>query len=314
MTTTTSRFWTRPFAALLALALLVGMLAANRGVIAAPEDAALLRSAYIATTATQAFRFASTRTVSIGGETVPTYIIEADGDQVLPDRTRTSTSVMTGEIRVSAAETAKVGADMYLFLSAPFAPNGIEQWVKLDAFGGLVTGVLNPVAAPQAAPLDALALLNAATDPRTVGDATVGGTMTTQVRAAVNVSQAAGAGGPLGGLGIVTAGTNPTATLDVYIGKGDNLVRRMTLTSDVRVDLGTLNLGGLVSDPAGTGMTDARTAVTFDFADYNAAGITVEPPPGAISTSSLLGGFSVNITFPNVAQPTATPRPTIRGR
>ena len=186
--------------------------------------------------------------------------------------------------------------------------------MKLDAFGGLVTGVLNPVATPQAAPLDALALLNAVNDPRTVGDMTISGVTTTLVRGTVNIAQAAGAGGPLGGLGIVTAGANPTATLDVYIGKSDNLVRRMILTSDVRVDLGTLNLGGIASDPVGTGLADARTAVTFDFADYNAAGIAVDPPPGAVAVSNFLGGFNVNITLPNVVQPTATPRPSIRGR
>lgn len=311
---TTPRFWERSIAALLAVGLVVGVVAANAPVAAAPEDAALLRGAYANVTAARAFRFASTRTVSIGGERVPTYIIEADGDQVLPDRVRTSTSVITGEIRVSAAETAQIGGDTYVFLANPFAPSGVEQWVKLDAFGGLVTGVLNPVATPQATPLEALALLNTVNDPRTVGEATVGGMSTTHLRGTVNLAQAAGTGGPLGGLGIVTAGSNPVATLDVFVSRPDNLVRRMTLTSDVRVDLGTLNLGGLAPDPVGTGIADARTAVTFDFADYNAAGIAVEPPPGATGVSGLLGGFNVNIALPNTAQPTATPRTTIRGR
>lgn len=310
---TNTRFWTRPVAALLTLGLLVGMFAASGGVTASSEDIAALNSAYTTTMGARAFRFASTRTVSIGSETMPAYIIEADGDQVLPDRTRTSTSVVTGDVRVSAAETAKIGSDTYIFLSAPFAPAGVEQWVKLDAFSGLVTDVLNPVATSQATPLDALALLNIVSDPCIVGDATVGGMTTTQVSGTVNVAQASGAGGPFGGLGIVSAGANPTAMLDVYIGKGDNLVRRITLTSDVRVDLGTLNPGGLVGGPMRTGITDARAMVTFDFADYNVAGIAVEPP-GAIAVSNLLGGFNVNITLPNVAQPTATPRPTIRGR
>ncbi len=300
------RFPTGGGTGFIALVMIAALAIAALAVAAAPVDANALRSAYDATTKTQAFRFASTRTVAVGADVMPDISFASNGEQVGQDRLHTSTTLTSGSIRLDPFEATQIGRDAYVHLPGSLTPTGVDQWLQLDVLGGLLSGVISPIALQQASPGDALALLNDVSDAQTVGDETINGVNTTHLRGTIDLAKATTGNGPLAGLGNIYGGPQSTVTVDVYVGKDNGLVRRLVFVSKADVDLSTLNLGSVLGVTPGFISTNALTNATFDFTDYNIAGIAVDPPVRFMRVSDYLGNFNLNIMFAN-PQPTALP-------
>lgn len=290
---------------LLALTLVIAVAVAAFAAAAAPADATLLRSTYDATTKAQSLRFLSTRTITISTDTTPDVTFTTNGEQVGTDRLHTSTMISSGSINLDPLESTQIGRDTYVHLTGSFTPNGADQWLELDVLGGLISGIVSPIALQQASPGDALALLNTVVDAQTVGDEPINGVNTTHLRGTIDLARATAGNGPLAGLGNVYAGPQSTVTMDVFVGKDDNLVRRLAFVSKADVDLSTLNLGSILGQPSGTLSTNALTNATFDFMDYNATSTIVDPPIQFTRVSEYFNNFNLNIIFA-VPQPTAT--------
>ncbi len=289
-----------------ALVMVAALAVAALAVAAAPADASALRAAYDTTTRAQAFRFASTRTVAVGTDVAPDVTFASNGEQVGQDRLHTSTTLTSGSIRLDPVETTQIGRDTYVHLPGALTPTGADQWLQLDVLGGLLSGIISPIALQQASPGDALALLNDVSDVQTVGDETINGVSTTHLRGTIDLAKATAGNGPLAGLGNIYGGPQSTVTVEVYVGKDNGLVRRLMFVSKADVDLSTLNLGSVLGVTPGFISTNALTNVTFDFTDYNVAGISVDPPARFMHVSDYLGNFNVNIMLAN-PQPTAPP-------
>jgi len=299
------RFRTGGGTGFIALVMVAALAIAALAVAAAPADANTLRAAYDATTKAQGFRYASTRTVAVGTDIAPDITFASNGEQVGQDRLHSTTTLASGSVRLDPFETTQLGPDTYVHLPGSLTPNGVDQWLQLDVLGGLLSGIISPIALQQASPGDALALLNSVSDVQTVGDETINGVNTTHLRGTIDLAKATAGNGPLAGLGNIYGGPQSTVTVDAYVSKDNSLVRRLVFVSKADVDLSTLNLGSVLGVAPGLISTNALTNATFDFTDYNAAGITVDPPAQFARVSDYLGNFNLNITFAN-PQPTAT--------
>ncbi len=299
------RFRTGGGTGLVALVMVGALALAAVAVAAAPADTNALRSAYDATTRAQAFRFASTRMVAVGSDVAPDITFVSNGEQVGQDRLHTSTTLTSGGIRLDPIEATQIGHDAYVHLPGSLTPNGVDQWLQLDVLGGLLSGIISPIALQQASPGDALALLNDLSDAQTLGDETINGVNTTHLRGTVDLAKATAGNGPLAGLGNIYGGPQSTVTVDVYVGKDNNLVRRLVFVSKADVDLSTLNLGSVLGVMPGFISTNALTNATFDFTDYNLTSLAVNPPVRFTRVSDYIGNFSLGIVLAN-PQPTAT--------
>src|SRR5205823_3551216 len=106
----------------------------------------------------------------------------------------------------------------------------------LDSIGSIFQGAVGANSAQQN-PLDAIALLKDLQNVQTVGDETVNGSATTHYRG-VAPPPRSGPSNPVNDFinGLLSRLESTTTTVDVWVGKGDNLVRRMSVANSTRLD------------------------------------------------------------------------------
>jgi hypothetical protein len=275
--------------------------ATPRATVAAqrPADAtSAIRLAYTTTSAVRSFRFTATTGVTVVGKSVPATTFTTTGEQVLPDRSHTTTSISgTSTVSVDVIETTRIGNDVYVHLPASIAPDGKDQWVLLDQFGSFFQDIVGASSDSQN-PLDAVAILKDLRNVQTVGAETVNNASTTHYRGTVQPASA-GQGNPIGDFinGIISRVEGSSTTVDVWVGTNDNLVRRVSIANSTRVDLGVLTRKGT---PAATGAPTTQSTLTFDFTDFDAT-LSIAPPATFKRFSDLFGTLDPRKLIPSPA-------------
>lgn len=264
--------------------------------------------AQMAAPAPSSYRF--TMAGSIADATSGDQVLMAvNGEQVGTDQTHlTLTLNGAGLSGTPPIEVTRVGNDLYVFLTGVLSPSGTDQWVLID---GQTSGLAQMM--PQmltSNPLDGAMLIAGLSgsgmgQTQMLPDETVNGVLTTHARF---VPDANAVGSQLAGSGV----SIPNATMDVFVGKTDNLVRRITLNTQAIVDPNAvsamLNPGMGVSGGTGVSVT-ANIAFTADFTDFNNAGITVTAPANAVPLTDITGPLPAGgIGGPGGAGGTGSPR------
>ncbi len=272
-----------------------------------PNDpASAVRLAYSTTSAVRSFRFTATTGVSVVGKNMPATTFTTTGEEVLPDRIHATTSVSgTSTVSIDVIETIRIGTDIYLHLPASLAPNGKDQWVLLDTFGNFFHDVVGGSSASQS-PMDAVAILKDVQNVQAVGVETVNGVATMHYRGTVRAASVS-ANNPISDFinGLISRIEQPTTTVDVWVGRDDNLVRRLTITNSTRLDLG--NIGRASTPvPATSGPPTTESTLTFDLTDFG-ANLTIAPPPVFTRFSDLFG----NLDPRNLVPPRTPPKPQV---
>lgn len=266
---------------------------ANRGTatVAAQQTAdaaSTIRLAYAATTAVHSFRFSATSSVSVVGKSVPATGFTTTGEQVLPDRVHTTTSInSTSSVSVDMFETVRIGKDVYLHLPASLAPDGKDQWVLLDSLGSFLPDIVGASSTSQN-PLDAVAILKDLQNVQKIGDETVNSTPTTHYRATLKAPTSSQSN-PIGDFinGLISRVEDTATTVDVWVGTNDNLVRRISIVNSTRLGF---DIASRKTPPAPTASSapTTQTALTVDFTDFDAS-LTIAPPATFKRLSDLFG-------------------------
>jgi hypothetical protein len=257
----------------------------------ATDPTSAIRFAYTATTGVQSFRFSATGSATFAGKSAGDLTFTTTGEQALPDRMHATTSIggAHSTLSIDAVETTKIGKDVYIHLPASLAPDGKDQWVLLDSIGSIFQGAVGANSAQQN-PLDAIALLKDLQNVQTVGDETVNGAATTHYRGAAPPPK----GGPSNPVsdfinGLLSRLESTTTTVDVWVGKGDNLVRRISVANSTRLDAGAITRQSTPAPSgAATSPVSAQTALIFDFTDFDTP-VTIAPPAKFTKVSDLIG-------------------------
>jgi hypothetical protein len=263
------------------------------------DPASVIRFAATTTSAVHSFRFTATSSTTVAGKTPPTGITTT-GEFVLPDRLHATTSVNgSSTLSIDAFETTKIGSDVYLHLPASIAPNGKDQWVLLDSVGSIFQEVVGAKSTSQN-PLDAVAILNGLQNVQTIGDETVNGAATTHYRGTARATSA-GQGNAISNFinGIISRVQETTTTVDVWVGTGDNLVRRIGIVNSTRLDFGNIGIrnGATPAATAASGTGGTQNALTFEFKDFDAP-LTIAPPATFARFSDLFGALDPSALLP----------------
>ena len=218
----------------------------------------------------------------------------------------------------------RVADNLYIFLSGILSPTGNDQWVLVDgptlaaltSMGGMTAnsttctpnapGTTGTTGAAANAgclaammttmnPLDGTAFLAGVNmsgmgTTQTLADETINGVATTHSRVTMAPSASMGSASPLAGTGVDI----PNATVDVFTGKQDGLIRRIALTTQAVVDPNAVS-GMLMGGPAAgatsatSASVSANIAFTMDFTDFNNKGIVIDAPANAVPLTDFTG-------------------------
>lgn len=227
---------------------------------------------------------------SVGDATTGDQVLlAATGQQLGTDRTNITLNVNgAGLSGTPPIQLTRVGNDLYVLLTGILSPTGADQWVLIDGqTSGLAT--MMPQMMTQN-PLDGAMLVAGLSSSgmgqtETLPDETLGGVQTAHTRFTVDTNASAA---QLAGSGV----SIPNAVVDVYVGKSDNLVRRIALTTQANIDPNAV--GAMLAPGAGvSGGTGASVAAniafTVDFTDFNDATIAVTAPANAAPLTDFTG-------------------------
>lgn len=248
----------------------------------------------MAAPAPTSYRFMMSGSIADAG-TGDQVTLMGNGSQVGTDRTDMTLTVGgAGLSGTPPIQLTRVGNDLYVFLSGILSPTGSDQWVLIDGQTSGLAGMMPQVMAMN--PLDGAALLAGAnasgmTNTQTLADETINGVATTHSRVTMVPGASTSSASPLAGTGVDI----PNATVDVFTGKADGLIRRIALTTQAVVDPNGVSQmlgGGPAAGATGVAVT-ANIAFMMDFTDFNNTGIVINAPANAVPLTDFTGPLPV---------------------
>ncbi len=227
-----------------------------------------------APTLPQSFRFTAQGRITVTS-TPGDLMLTIKGEFAKPDRLHATLTLSdsSSSDTIPPIELLVVGQSAYVHLTGDASPTGKDVWVLIDNPAGLTS-------VPGASIPNLANLPPVSAQTQTLGDETINGAPTTHTRTTVDATTLFGG---------AAKGAKPSMlTVDVWVGKGDNFPRRVSVNGNLSIDPSALTSGqtGRTTAAVPSSSVDATLSFTVDFSDFNAA-VTINPPATFVKLSDL---------------------------